>query len=139
MVTISRGFWLGEVPIDAYARLILRQRAREGHVTIGRLRYDVRELDGTQYRGRIDVVSGGFPCQAFSTASRGRRRARDLWQEMLRIVLECESRHVFAENVHRRPIETATRDLARVGYVVCYARVSAAVLGAPHRYALRWF
>lgn len=58
---------------------------------------DIRELSATA--GYADIVTGGFPCQPFSTAARGRNNACDLWPEFLRVVRECQPAWVVAENV----------------------------------------
>ncbi len=81
--------------------------------------------------GEYDIASGGFPCQPFSTASRGRKVARDLWPEMRRIVREGTPTYVFAENVQSGPIRRACDDLAAIGYRCAAAPVSSAHVGAP--------
>lgn len=71
--------------------------------------------------GFCDVLSGGFPCQPFSTASRGRKRAIDLWPEFARIVNSARPRWVVAENVPGiadAGIERVSGDLERAGYSV---------------------
>jgi DNA (cytosine-5)-methyltransferase 1 len=86
------------------------------------------------------VVSGGFPCQAYSSAARGRNVADDLWPEMRRVVAETAPRYVFAENTARRAIDRAADDLEQMGYHVRCIALSAADLGADHlrrRYWLR--
>lgn len=64
---------------------------------------DIRELDGTQFRGAVDVICGGYPCQPFSTASGGKRKGeaddRNLWPEMFRIIKQARSTWVLSENV----------------------------------------
>jgi hypothetical protein len=59
------------------------------------------------FRGRADIVAGGFPCRPYSSASRGRPVEDDLWPEMFRIVADVAPGYVFAENVQRRAIDRA--------------------------------
>jgi DNA (cytosine-5)-methyltransferase 1 len=126
------------VEINDYCRRVLLQRQREGHLERFPIWDDVCTFDGREWAGRIDVVSGGFPCQPFSSAARGRHVAADLWPEMLRIIGEVRPRYVFAENVKREPIARACEDLADRGYSTRFARVSAAWVGAPHRRSRWW-
>lgn len=81
---------------------------------------DVHELtaDGL---GRIDLIAGGFPCQPHSSASRGRKVARDLWPEFIRLVRECRPDWVAAENVPGigyDGVDRVSRDLEDAGYSV---------------------
>lgn len=64
---------------------------------------DVRELDGAQYNGAIEVVSGGWPCQTYSSAARGRNTHRDMWTEFERVIRAARPKWVIAENVSRAP------------------------------------
>jgi len=69
----------------------------------------------------VDVIAGGFPCQPFSTAARGRNNAVDLWGEMHRLVREVRPRWVLAENVPGlRPsgVDRVCADLEGSGYTV---------------------
>lgn len=86
----------------------------------------------------VDVVAGGFPCQPFSTASRGRRVAIDRWPEMLRIVGELCPRYVIAENVSEKAIANAAGDLAQLGYRTDHRCISADAAGADHQRDRWW-
>ncbi len=62
---------------------------------------DIRGLDGKRFKGAVDVVCGGYPCQPFSTAGKRKGKADDrhLWPEMYRIIKTIRPRWVIAENV----------------------------------------
>jgi DNA (cytosine-5)-methyltransferase 1 len=120
------------VEYDAYRRSILLARQNDGTLPPFPIWDDARTFDGKQWRGLIDVVSGGFPCQPFSSAARGRNNAVDLWPEMRRIVSEVRPGVVFAENVVRRAIDQAADDLEAMGYKAVAIPLSAKDLGADH-------
>src|SRR5690606_641740 len=105
---------------------------------------DVRTFDGRPWRGIVDVVSGGFPCQDISSAGRGagiEGERSSMWFEMERIIGEVLPRYVWVEN---SPMLT-TRGLGRVlgglsslGYDCRWGVVSAADAGAPHERERIW-
>lgn len=127
------------VELDMRRRCVLAQRQNERH-----LRHafpvwdDIRTFDGRPWRGRVDVVSGGFPCQAFSTAARGRNTADDLWPEMRRIVADVAPRYVFAENVSIKAIEHAAEDLCSMDFKAEMLTLTARDLGADHIRERHW-
>lgn len=110
----------------------LMQRQNEGHIPPFPIWDDVRTFDGRQFRGIIDVVSGGFPCQRYSSAAAGKNNADDLWPEYRRIVADVAPRNVFAENVAREAIEQAAEDLIAMGYKTRAISLGASDLGADH-------
>ena len=118
---------------DEYCQHVLVQRQNERILQPFPIWDDVCTFDGRLWKGSIDVVSGGFPCQAFSTAARGRNIAsKNLWGEMLRITREVCPEFVFAENVAERAILTAKQDLEAEGYSCQHIKLSAKDLGADH-------
>lgn len=123
---------------DPYAAAVLEARIRDGMLPDAPIWDDVRTFDGIPWRGRTDILAGGFPCQFASSAARGRNVAPNLWPEMLRIAQECQPRFVFAENVTREAIEAAGRDLVGLGYSVRFTCLSSAAMGAPHL-RTRWW
>jgi len=137
---ILGGMLLGHTPvcaveIDKYCRKVLEARQADGWLPEFPIYEDVRQFDGKPWRGRVDVVAGGFPCQPWSQAGKlkGTDDPRHLWPEMARIVEEVRPRYVFAENVSLAAFEEPWRDLRGLGYRVPPALcVAASDVGAPH-------
>ena len=112
---------------------LLATRMEEGTLEEAPIWSDIRTFDGRPWRNKVDCLSGGFPCQAFSTAARGRNIAeKNLWPEMLRICGEVCPEFVFAENVAEKAILQAKLDLEAEGYSVKYMQLSAKDVGADH-------
>ena len=108
---------------------------------------DIKEFDATTYAGRIDIISGGFPCQPFSVAGKrkGSEDERHLWPEMLRVIGECKPRWVVGENVRGLVswsdglvLEEVCSDLETIGYSVQSFIIPACATGAPHRRDRVW-
>jgi DNA (cytosine-5)-methyltransferase 1 len=102
---------------------------------------DITKLSAARLRAdgiAIDAVCGGFPCQPFSTASRGRRVAADLWPEMFRIIADIQPECVIAENVQEKAVAIAAEHLIGLGYSADYRRVSATDCGADHQRDRWW-
>ncbi|MDR2883404.1 MAG: DNA cytosine methyltransferase [Alistipes sp.] len=109
---------------------------------------DIRNTDFTPWRDRIDVLSGGFPCQPFSQAGKRKGTADDrhLWPEMLRAIREIEPRWVVGENVlgitnwnGGMVFEQVCADLEAEGYSVQPTVLPACGAGAPHQRYRTWF
>lgn len=96
-------------------------------------RDDIRTEDFGRWRGCVDVLSAGWPCQGFSTASRGRPTHPDLWPSVRRAIEECGPAAVFLENVCRAPWSVVALELERLGYSATRGNFCPSDLGAPHR------
>ncbi len=103
---------------------------------------DVKQFDGKPWAGKIDVLSGGFPCQPYSMAGKrlGKEDERHLWPEMCRIIQEIRPRWVIGENVYGLTnwnggvvFEEVQTDLENCGYEVWPCILPACGVGAPHR------
>lgn len=124
---------------DEYCTEILIQRQNERTLQCFPIWDDICTFDGKPWKGTVDLVSGGFPCQAFSSAARGRNIAeKDLWGEMRRVIGETQPHVVFAENVSERAILQAQRDLLEDGYNSKYIKLSAKDVGADHERERYW-
>lgn len=96
-------------------------------------RDDIRAENFRCWHGCVDVLSAGWPCQGFSTASRGRPRHPDLWPDVRRAVADCRPEWVFLENVNRAPWAVVEHDLDGLGYRTARGVYCPSDLGAPHR------
>ena len=116
----------------------LMQRQNEGHLERFPIWSDVRSFQGSVWKPAVDIITGGFPCQAFSTATHGISTAEDLWYAMRDIIEVVEPRLVFAENVSIKAITKAAEDCAARGYSTKTIALSAEDLGADHRRQRYW-
>ena len=126
------------VEIEPYARRVLIARQNDGSLDPFPIWDDIRTFNGKNWAACVDLVSGGFPCQAFSTVSRGRKTAKDLWCEMLRVIEEVSPPFVFSENVSKKAIEKAADDLESMGYKTRAISLGANDLGGDHRRRRYW-
>ena len=108
---------------------------------------NIKDYDFTMYRNRIDIISGGFPCQPFSHAGKrfGTDDDRYLWPQMLRAIREVSPRWVVGENVDGlitmqdgMVFEKVCADLEDAGYEVQPYIIPACAVGAPHRRYRVW-
>ena len=132
------------VEIDPYCRSVLLARQRDGCLDLFPIWDNVRTFDGRPWRGAVDVVSGGFPCQDISAAGQGRGLAgsrSSLVFEMLRIVEEVRPAFVFAENsphLRTKGLATIVEEFIRMGYVGRVGVLGAGDIGAPHERRRMW-
>ncbi len=125
---------------DEHAQKVLRKHWPRTEI-IG----DIRELadDADRFRGMVDIITGGYPCQPFSLAGvrRGDQDDRHLWPEMLRVIKAVRPRWVIGENVAGHitlGLDTVLSDLEAAGYDSrCYV-IPAVAADAPHRRDRCW-
>ena len=109
---------------------------------------NITKTDFRKWRGAVDVVSGGFPCQPYSIAGKrlGKEDDRHLWPEMLRAIREIQPAWVLGENVRGLlnwsgglVFDEVQADLEAAGYEVIPFLLPACGVNAPHRRDRIWF
>jgi len=109
---------------------------------------DITQTDFTKYANKIDILTGGFPCQPYSQAGKrlGKEDDRHLWPEMLRAIREISPTFVVGENVSGLinwdggvVFEEVQADLEAEGYEVQAVLLPACAINAPHRRDRVWF
>jgi DNA (cytosine-5)-methyltransferase 1 len=140
--------WMGwenvfQVEIDPFCQKVLAKNFPQVK------RYgDIKQFNGTEYRGAIDILTGGFPCQPFSSAGKrkGKEDDRYLWPEMLRVIREVQPAYIVGENVYGLinwskgvVFEQVCADLENEGYQVQPVILPACAVNAPHKRDRIWF
>ena len=128
---------------DSYAAATLVARMAEQRLDQAPIWDDLCTFDGTAWRGRVDIITAGFPCQPFSTAGnqRGVDDERWIWPNIAGIIADVRPRYVFLENVTgliRAGLAHVLTDLAALGFDAEWGVLSAAAVGAPHRRQRVW-
>ena len=109
---------------------------------------DIKKSNFTKYANRIDILTGGFPCQPYSQAGKrlGKEDDRHLFPEMLRAIKEIQPRWIVGENVYGLVnwsgglvFHEVQADLEAEGYEVFPYLLPAASVNAPHRRDRIWF
>lgn len=129
--------------IDPFCQKILKY-----HFPDAKQYRDIKTTDFTVWRDRIDVLTGGFPCQPFSLAGKrkGTEDERHLWPEMLRAIRQIRPRWIVGENVfgivnwsEGMVFEQVCSDMETEGYEIQPFILPACAVGAPHRRDRCWF
>jgi len=134
-----------------YPVKVLKARIRDGLLDDAPIWDDARTFDGNPWRGCVDIVTAGFPCQPWATGGnhQGKDDPRNLWPHTIRIIREVHPTWVLLENspklLHRSDkynrapyIEQIIADLALSGYVGRWGCLSAAALGFEHKRRRLW-
>jgi DNA (cytosine-5)-methyltransferase 1 len=129
---------------EPYPASVLCARQNDGILPPFPIWDDVQTFDGKPWRGLIDVVSGGFPCQDISNAGKGAGitgAKSSMWNHMARIISEVRPRFAYVENsplLISRGAAMVVGDLAEMGYDCQWGIVSASDCGAPHKRNRFW-
>jgi DNA (cytosine-5)-methyltransferase 1 len=135
---------IAAVEIEDYPRRVLLQRQADGLLPRFPIWDDICTFDGNPWRGKVDVISGGFPCQDISAAGKGDGldgERSGLWTEMARLVGEIRPLFVFVENSPMLTSRGGVRviaDLTSLGYDTRWTVMGAADIGAPHQRDRIW-
>lgn len=141
--SVARVRTVAHVERDAYAAAVLVERMGEARLDQAPVWDDLTTFDGKPWRGRVDLITAGFPCQPFSLAGqqRGIDDDRWLWPAIASIVADVEPEFVLLENVPqlvRLGLPHVLHDLADLGFDAEWGLLSAAAVGAPHRRERIW-
>ena len=123
---------------EQYPASVLCARQNDGLLPPFPIWDDVQTFDGKPWRGIVDVVSGGFPCQDISAAGKGAGidgERSGMWGQMARIIGEVRPQYAFIENspmLTSRGLERILADLAKMGFDAEWGVLSAADVGANH-------
>jgi DNA (cytosine-5)-methyltransferase 1 len=129
---------------ESYPASVLCARQNDGLLPPFPIWDDVQTFDGKPWRGIVDVISGGFPCQDISAAGKGvgiDGERSGMWGEMARIIHEVQPRFVFVENspmLTSRGLGRVLGDLASMGFDARWGVLGAADIGANHQRDRIW-
>lgn len=144
---------LGHEPVaavewDPYCCAVLRERAAEGWFPgLQVFEGDVRLFPASDWKGRVDCIHAGVPCQPWSVAGKreGKADERNLWPDTIRIIGEVGPRYVLLENVagivswnRGEYLAWILGQLAGLGYDCRWTLLGADQVGAPHRRERWW-
>ena len=129
---------------EPYAQAVLVARQNDGTFPPFPIWGDVQTFDGKPWRGIVDVVCGGFPCQDISVAGKGAGITGErsgMWSHMARIIGEVRPRFAFVENspaLITRGLGVVLSDLAALGYDTRWGVLGAADVGGQHQRDRIW-
>lgn len=133
------------VEVEAFPAAVLAHQMAAGALDAAPIWSDLRAFDARAWRGCVDILTAGFPCQPFSAAGKrgGDTDPRHLWPHVRRAINGARPRLVFLENVPglltvrcaggRTAYELVRSELQRLAYRVEAVLVTASEVGAPHK------
>ena len=124
--------------IEVYVQAVLVKAVQEGRLCPAPIWTNVKSFDARPFRGVVDGITGGFPCQPFSSAGKrkGQEDPRHLWPSIANAIRLCRPGWVFLENVPglvTLGLRDVLQDLGQMGYRTTWGIFSAEEVGAPHQ------
>lgn len=130
--------------IEPYCREVLLARMHDGQLDAAPIAHDLRWLDGSAWRGRLDLLTAGFPCQPYSLSGdrTGADHDGDAWPATREFVRVARPRALLLENVpgilSMPEWGTVLGELADCGYVGCWFCLPASAFGFYHERERLW-
>ena len=124
--------------IEAFACANLVAKMEAGHLDPAPIWTDLKTFPWAEFRGKVDILSGGYPCQPFSSAGKrlGSEDPRHLWPFIADGIRLMQPRVCFFENVEGHislGLRAVIEELGSMGYQVSWGIFSASEIGAPHQ------
>lgn len=139
---------IGYVEYEKYPQQIIKQRIIDGLLDaapiFGDIRAFINEGYAESYKGMVDVITAGFPCQPFSTSGKelGKEDNRNMWPETINCIRIIRPKYALLENVanilSHKYIRKIFGDVAESGYDARWRLLSAGEVGAPHNRSRLW-
>jgi DNA (cytosine-5)-methyltransferase 1 len=128
---------------EKYCIEVIKARIKDGIYEDAPIWGNIQTFDGKPWAGKVDIITGGFPCQPFSKAGKrlGKKDSKNMWPSTARIIKEVRSTWCLLENVPAilgDYFGQIITDLAKIGYDVWWGCLSASTIGAPHQRERVW-
>ena len=129
---------LAHVEIEAFAIANMVAKMEEGKLAPSPIWSNLKTLPVGAFRDRVDLITGGYPCQPFSAAGKraGTDDPRHLWPYIADIIRAVRPTQCFFENVEGHislGLREVISDLESLGYKTTWGIFSATEVGAPHQ------
>ena len=122
---------------EAFSASVLVARMEEEALHPAPIWDDVTTFPSEKFRGKVDFISAGFPCQPFSKAGllKGKEDDRWLWEDIEEIIRTVEPKYLFLENVPgiaNRGLDSVLGSLSSLGFDAEWTTLRASESGSPH-------
>jgi len=126
------------VEIEAFCIANLVAKMETGELPPAPIYTDLKTFPAHLFRDRVDLITGGYPCQPFSAAGKrlGEDDPRHLWPHIRKHIEAIRPARCFFENVEGHislGLSTVISDLEEDGYLTTWGIFSAREVGAPHQ------